>query len=191
VSYTTDSFDDKITTLLMAGGVGFVPTDTIYGLSARALDERAVEKVHQLKKRDSHKPLIALISDIKMLDLLSISANQAKLAEKYWPGQLSVILSALTTPLWLQLGTKTLAVRWPKHQDLISLIDKIGPIVSTSANLQGDPPVNSVAEAKQVFNNQLDFYVDVGELNNQPSTLAIIKNGKLEVVRQGAVKIDQ
>jgi L-threonylcarbamoyladenylate synthase len=189
VSYITDNFDDEILRLLKQGKAGLLPSDTIYGLSAKALDEAAVGRIHKIKSRDSGKPLIVLISDLKMLDLLSIPTGQAQAAQKYWPASLSVILPS-EAPEFLTRGTGSLAVRMPDQPDLARLIDKVGPIVSTSANLEGEAPVRNIAEARKVFGNKLDFYVDAGELDNPPSTLALIDNGKLKVVRQGAVKID-
>lgn len=174
--------------MLKQDQVGLLPSDTIYGLSARALDEAAVERIHKIKGRDSGKPLIVLISDLKMLDLLSISVDQVKLVEKYWPGALSVIFTS-DAPEFLTRGTGSLAVRMPDSPDLTALINQVGPLVSTSANLEGEAPARNVAEAKAVFGGQLGFYVDAGELNNPPSTLVVINSGKLKVVRQGAVKI--
>ena len=191
MSYVTDRFDERVVELLQNGGVGLLPSDTIYGLSCRALDQTAVEKVHRLKDRDAGKPFIDLISDIKMLDLLSISKDQAEAVAKYWPGPLSVILPAPDSPEWLHRGTKTLAIRLPGYPKLQDLIRKVGPIISTSANLQGQPPVNNVKQARTIFGEDLDFYVDVGPLDNPPSTLAVIRNGELAAVRQGAVKINE
>lgn len=186
----TDGFDQKVIELLKNGGVGLLPSDTIYGLSCRALDKKAVERVRILKGRDAGKPFIILISDIKMLDLLSISENQAEAVKQYWPGAVSAILQAANSSDWLQRGTQSLAVRLPDYLELRNLIRQVGPIVSTSANLQGQPPVSSAREAQKIFGDKLDFYVDVGELNKPPSTLAIIEDDKLKVVRQGAVKIN-
>ena len=189
MAYTTDSFDDEIVQRLKQGKAGLLPTDTIYGLSTRALDQTAVEYVHKLKRRDSSKPLIVLISDVKMLDLLSISVDQAGIAKDYWPGPLSIVFQAPGAPAWLRASDGSLAVRLPDHHELRVLIDKTGPLVSTSANLQGEQPVGSAKEAKELFGHRLDFYVDAGELDNPPSTLAVIENGELVVIRQGALKI--
>jgi len=189
VSYVTDSFEDKVVQLLRQGGAGLLPTDTIYGLSCKALDEAAVGRIHKLKDRSAQKPFITLISDVKMLDLLSISTGQARIAEKYWPGPLSVILAS-RAPNFLTFGTASLAVRMPDSPDLAKLISKVGPIISTSANLEGEQPVQSVPAAQKLFGDKLDFYVNAGNLDNPSSTLAVIKDGKLDVVRQGAVKID-
>jgi len=190
VSYVTDSFDEEIVRLLRRGGVGLLPTDTIYGLSCMALDQAAVERIRSLKSRSAGKPFIILISDIKMLDLLSISPEQAKITEQYWPGPLSIILSS-QAPDFLTLGTASLAVRMPDSPNLTELISSIGPITSTSANLEGEQPVQSLPAAQKLFGDKLDFYVNAGNLDNPPSTLAEIKDGKLEVVRQGAAKIDK
>lgn len=190
MSYITDGFDDEVAALLQNGMVGVLPTDTIYGISAQALNEQAVERIHRLKLRDSGKPLIVLISDIKMLDMLSISGQEASLVGEYWPGALSLEFAASDSPFWLHRGQKHFAIRMPNHPQLLSLIDKVGPIVSTSVNLQAQQSVDSIHEAKNIFGEQLDFYVDVGQLNNLPSTIAVIEEGRIKVVRPGAVKIN-
>jgi L-threonylcarbamoyladenylate synthase len=82
-----------------------------------------------------------------------------------------------------------LAVRVPDNFELRNLIKKTGPIVSTSANLRGQEPAKTVKEARKYFGDRLDFYVDAGHLDSQPSTLVKIENNKLKVVRQGAYEI--
>ena len=185
----TDSFDEEVVKLLQAGGAGLLPSDTVYGLSCRALDRAAVERLHKLKNRGADKPFIVLISDIKMLDLLSIPPGSADLVKRYWPGPLSVVFNS-AAPDFLARGTGSLAVRLPNYPKLLELIDKTGPLISTSANFRGEKTVKSVAEAERLFGDRLDFYVDAGELDNPPSTLARINDAKLEIIRPGAVKID-
>lgn len=191
MSYLTDRFDQTVVKLLMSGAVGFMPSDTIYGLSCRALDEVAVERLRSLKGKASSAPLIVLIANIEMLDLLSIDKSQAVAADGYWPGPLSLEFAAPDSPAWLHRGTGHFAIRLPKSAALTDLIEQTGPLVSTSANLHGGRPAISRAEAERTFGHKLDFYVDAGRLDNPPSTLAVIKNGRLKVVRPGAVKIKQ
>ena len=124
-----------------------------------------------------------------MLDLLSISTGQAELVKDYWPGPLSMEFNTPNAPQWLHHGANHFAIRQPNYPELLSLIDKVGPIISTSANLQGQAPAISAEQALKIFNQKLDFYVDVGVINNKPSTLVVVDNGKLNVVREGAVKI--
>lgn len=189
MTYHTNSLDNKIIELLKSGAVGLLPSDTIYGISARALDRQAVERIHKLKGREGHKPLIVLISDIEQLVMLGLNHKHADHVKKYWPGALSIEFDAKNAPGWLHRGGFHFAVRMPDFSELRELIRKVGPIVSTSANLQGQPPAQSVAEAKKYFNELLDFYVDAGGLSGQPSTLVQIVEDKLQVVRQGAVTI--
>lgn len=166
-----------------------MPSDTIYGLSCQALNESAVQRLHKIKARDKNKPFVVLISELKMLDLLGVSYNKVITAERYWPGSLSVIFPAPKAPVWLHRGTKTLAVRQPGNKDLRDLIDIVGPLISTSANPEDRPPASSVAEAKVYFSEQLDFYVDIGKREATVSTLVRAENGKLVVVRKGALEI--
>lgn len=169
-----------------------MPADTIYGLSARALDESAVEKVHALKQRDAGKPCIVLISNNTQLLELGVVPPPRLVTDKYWPGALSIECDAKSAPAWLHRGTNAFAVRLPDYPELQKLIDQVGPIISTSANLQGEPPINSVAEAREKFGESLDFYVDIGDRGQRAaSTLIAIRNGQPEVIRQGALIIDE
>jgi L-threonylcarbamoyladenylate synthase len=189
MSYYTNRLDEHVVEMLKNGAVGLLPSDTIYGLSAVALNKEAVERIHELKDRDYNKPLIVLIASMEQLNSLGLNKEQAEQAQNYWPGPLSVIFKSSDIPEWLQLGNASLAVRMPDKDELRDLIAITGPIVSTSANLQGEKPAESVEEAKKYFNDYLDFYVDVGELNGQSSTLVKIENSQLKVVRQGVYKL--
>jgi L-threonylcarbamoyladenylate synthase len=190
VSYISNKIDDKIIELLKGGGVGLLPTDTIYGLSALALNEKAVGRVHELKQRDDGKPLVVLIGELKQLSELGLPLAHAELVKDHWPAPLSMIFESSNIPEWLHKKTRSLAVRLPKHNDLIELIKKVGPVVSTSVNPQSMKPATSAEEAKKYFGNRLDFYVDAGKINGQPSTLAKIENGKIEIIRQGAYEFN-
>jgi L-threonylcarbamoyladenylate synthase len=191
MSYKTFEFDREVARLLIMGGVGVLPTDTVYGLSAQALNKNAVEKVHKLKDRSEHKPFIILISNLEMLDLLSITQIPIAMVNKYWPGPLSVIMDAPEAPAWLSLGSQSLAIRLPAHKQLLALIDQVGPLVSTSANIENQPVVRSVSEAEDIFGDQLDFYVDQGPASEaNPSTIVKFNKNKLEVLRHGDIKIN-
>jgi L-threonylcarbamoyladenylate synthase len=188
MSYYAKKIDEKVIEFLRDGRIGLLPTDTIYGLSASALSKDAVEQVHELKERDN-RPLIVLIANIEQLGKLGINQERAEKADKYWPAPISVIFESPNIPEWLSMGTASLAVRVPDNFELRNLIKKTGPIVSTSANLRGQEPAKTVKEARKYFGDRLDFYVDAGHLDSQPSTLVKIENNKLKVVRQGAYEI--
>ncbi len=166
-----------------------MPSDTIYGLSCRALDEQAVSRIYELKKRDFKKPNIVLIAHLGQLADLRVDEKQAELVEEYWPGPLSLEFKAPDAPGWLHRGTKAFAIRMPASEELRELILEVGPIISTSANIQGENPAKSAQEAMAYFGEGLDFIVDVGIISNPPSTLVVERDGKLVVEREGAIKI--
>lgn len=189
MAYKTRSLDKEITRLLLAGGVGVLPTDTVYGLSGRAMDKTAVAKLYKLKNRPAGKPFIILISDESQLAQLGINRADAAAALRYWPGRLSLICTAKGSPVWLQPHDHTIAVRCPDLPALAKLISITGPLISTSVNKHKADPATTIAEAEKYFKNKLDFYVDAGKLSGKPSTIVKVISGKLVVIRPGAVTI--
>ncbi len=178
--------------VLKEGGVGVLPTDTLYGLSASVFKPEAVEKIYKLKGKDASKPLIILINSFEDLATLGIKIDPTKeeILRKIWPGAISVILPCDNNDLeYLHRGTRTLAVRLPNKPDLIEFLQQTGPIISTSVNATNQPPASTIAEAKNYFGDQVNFYLDAGPLAGAPSTLISLVNDKVEILRQGAVQI--
>jgi len=181
----------KLVGIIKKGGVGVIPTDTIYGLVGKALSRKTVEKVYQLKQRDPKKPLIILIGKTDDLKLLGVKLDKdtKKILQKYWPGKVSIILPCPHKKFsYLHRGTRTLAFRLPSHPNLVNLLKKTGPLIAPSANPEAKEPAKTIKEAKKYFGEKIDFYVDVGRLESLPSTLILIKDQKIEVLRQGEVK---
>lgn len=189
MSYFTDRFDEKVVELLRSGAIGFMPTDTVYGLSACAINQTAVEKIYRLKQRDDHKPCIILLANVDQATDMNIDPINFEPVSKFWPAPLSFIVPAEQSPEYLHRGTKTLAIRMPDSEELRELILKTGPLVSTSANVQDEPVAHTHQRAKEIFGDSLDFYIDAGELNTDPSTIAKLENGQLKIIRQGAWQI--
>ncbi len=181
--------DKKIIEKIKQGGVGVLPTDTLYGLVGSALSKKAVERIFQLKKRDPSKPLIILIADIDDLELFGINLPEGE--PRFWPGAVSIILQCPRTSIsFLHRGTKTLAFRLPKPKWLRDLLRKTGPLVAPSANLEDEKPAQTIEQAKNYFGNKVDFYVDAGKLTGLPSTLIKIdKKGRVEILRQGSTEV--
>lgn len=182
----------EVIPFLKNGEIGVIPTDTLYGLIASAMDPEAVERIYRVRGRDEGKPCIALISDqsdIERFFGLSLSGLATKLAEM-WPGKVSVILPCPDAKwAYLHRGTKTIAFRVPDKSDLRELLRETGPLIAPSANPQGMPPAKTIEEAEGYFGDDADFYVDGGTLDSEPSTVVRFTDGKLSVVRKGAVKI--
>jgi L-threonylcarbamoyladenylate synthase len=182
----------QIIELLRSGQIGVLPTDTIYGIHTSVFHPESVEKIYKIIKRDLDKPLIILISSLNDLAIFKIKLDPKtyNLLGKYWPGKISIILPVKEESLkYLHRGKKSLAFRIPADPHLKNFLEKTGPLVSTSANPQGAKPAKTIEEAEKYFGDQLDFYVNAGPLESEPSTLVEIKNAQPHILREGAVKL--
>jgi len=178
---------DQVVDKIKNGGVGIIPTDTMYGIVASTTDITAIEKVYELRHRDTKKRCIVLISSLNELDLFKVvlNENSKKILNQLWPGPFSIDLPVSDADFpHLTRGSGGLAFRFPNNQNLIDFIKQTGPIIAPSANTEGDRPAENLDEAKAYFPN-LDFYVDGGVLENNPSTVVSIVDGKIKVWRQG------
>ena len=177
--------------ILKAGGIGVLPTDTIYGLVGCALDRKAVERIYVAKKRAPAKPCIVLISEIADLQKFGVAPDAATSAvlRKLWPAPVSIILPCDRADFeYLHRGTKTLAFRLPADVGLRELLVGTGPLIAPSANPEGLSPAKTINEARDYFNGNVDFY-EQGTTHEAPSTLVSIVGGKVSVLREGSVSI--
>jgi L-threonylcarbamoyladenylate synthase len=181
--------DSDVVAALQAGAVGVLPTDTLYGLVCRAADQAAVMRLYALKARD-HKPGTLIAANIDQLVELGIPRRYLVPVQQFWPGAVSV-----ETPHhidYLTQSTGRQGIRIPDHPDLLALLTKTGPLQTTSANQPGEPPSTTIAEAQHYFGDSVDFYVDGGDLSNRlPSTIIRIVDDAIEVIREGAVKVEE
>ena len=183
--------DSKIIDLLKQGKVGVLPTDTIYGLVCRAANETAVERLYSLKRRE-HKPGTVIAASIEQLVELGVPRRYLKAVEQFWPNPISIIIPCGENLKYLHLGKYGLAIRIPKDEVLSKLLKQTGPLLTSSANHPGEPPANTIKEAQAYFKDEVDFYVDGDNLSQRsPSTIIRIVDDEIEVIREGAVKIDE
>ena len=181
---------DSAKELLKPGVVAVIPTDTVYGLAARASDIAAVEKLYALKSREN-KPGTLIAANLDQLVELGLKKRYLTAVEQFWPGPVSVIIPSADPKLeYLHQGKASLAVRLPDDKNLIALLKETGPLVTSSANQPGEKPAETVEEAREYFGDQVDSYEDGGDLSGrQPSTIIRIVDDAIEVLREGAVKI--
>jgi L-threonylcarbamoyladenylate synthase len=183
--------DPALIRCLQKGGVVVIPTDTLYGVVARAADEEAVKRVYRVRGRAPSKPCIILVADRSdITDNQLWTPAHRKIADTHWPGALSLVAPTKHTRKYLHRGTQTLAYRVPAREDLRRLLALTGPLVAPSANPEGNPPATTLQEAQAYFGTYVDGYVDGGVMTGHaPSTLVTIVSGKPKILRQGAVKL--
>lgn len=158
---------------IKSGKIGVIPTDTVYGLVADAMQPVGIERIYTIKNRSADKPFIILINDIRQLRQFNIvlSAAQSVSLTKLWQNPVSVILPCPHNAFhYLHRGYESLAFRLPTTIWLKDLIQLTGPIVATSANVSGQAASQDLNEIKKLLAG-LDFYLE-GVTNTEPSRLA-------------------
>ena len=179
---------------IMRGGVIAFPTDTLYGLGCSLFDVAAVELVGRLKRRGAGMAFISLIPDPSQADGLAsgISPVARKLIRQFWPGPLSLIFHAAPlVPVAVRGAGGTIALRCPKDTLSHALLARFGgPVVSSSANLSGQPPAASAEEVVGYFGNQLDLVLDGGPRRGAlPSTLVDVSEPRPKLLRRGELDV--
>ena len=183
-------FSQATALLATAGTVGVLPTDTVYGLVARASDQAAVKRLYALKLRE-HKPGTIIAASIEQLVELGIKRRYLTAVSQYWPGAVSVVIPCGPELNYLHQAKGSLAVRIPDDSALRQLLEATGPLLTSSANDPGTPTANTLAEARRYFADRVDFYEDGGDLSqHQPSTVIRVVDDAIEVLRPGAVTIE-
>jgi L-threonylcarbamoyladenylate synthase len=177
---------NEIAQLLRAGKVLLMPTDTIYGLHALATDQAAVDRIAEMKGREDTKPFIVLASSIDQLTEIGIEAeiDLLRRLDAIWPAPLTAILP-LRQPIPPSRGTSTLAVRIPALPWLRDLVTRTGPLVSTSANRSGEPPVASPSALARELQNAVDAVVDGGPRTGEPSAILDLTGTEPRFIREG------
>ena len=153
--------------LLRAGQVVALPTETVYGLAANALDADAVAKIYEIKGRPAHNPIIIHVADVDMAQrcVTSWPAAAAQLAQSFWPGPLTLVLPrAKNIPDIVTAGGETVGVRWPSHPFIQAVIRECGfPLAAPSANPSNEiSPTNASHVAKKLA-GKIPLVVDGGQ----------------------------
>lgn len=190
--YKTDSLaSDELIRLVQNGAVGVLPTDTLYGLVCAASNQEAVARLYELKSCDK-KPGTLIAASIQQLVDLGIPRRYLTAVEHFWPNPISVVIPSLPQLAYLDLGKMSLAVRIPSEGSITTLLNKTGPLVTTSANTPGTHPAKDIVEAERYFGEKVDFYVDGGDLDQRiGSTIIRVVDDAVEVLRQGAVTVNE
>lgn len=180
--------DETVAEILRSGGVGVLPTDTLYGVVASALNPEAVSRVYELKRRNPAKPCIVLISDIEAIEEFGVilSNELRERLQSYWPGPNSIILPTIDeTFSYLTRDTEGIAFRVPDDDGLREFLRISGPLIAPSANIEGDAPATTISAARAYFGDDVDFYVDAGKREGKASTLIVFdEEGVPKILRE-------
>ena len=183
----------KAIDIIKEGGLIVFPTDTVYGIGCNPFDEKAVERLFQVKKRDKDKPIPILVSSRKKAEEIAEFGNFAKkIARQHWPGALTLVLPAkANVPPMLRGRGDSVGIRIPNHPLALLLIRATGGyLTGTSANLSGKKPACTSEEAKKQLGGKVDMILDGGRCAiGVSSTVAEVTSNRPRILRQGTVKL--
>ena len=177
---------------LTRGCVIGIPTDTLYGLAADPFNLAAVEEIYRVKGRPETRALPLLVNSLDQARLLAreITGMFSKLAQEFWPGALTLVVSAsYSLPLKVTANTGRIAVRWPRSHVVARLIAEFdGPITGTSANISGFPACSSAEQVMKQLGERLPLVLDTGDTGAAlPSTIVELQDASWKMIREGAI----
>ena len=178
----------KVVEVYEKGGVIAFPTDTVYGLGCDPFNSNSTSKIFELKNRDGGKKFpILSISKNELEKIVEFTPDAEKIAERFWPGQVTLLL-----PIRKEVSNKIenngkLAVRIPGNECILSILEQCKLIVGTSANISGEKSILNSKELKERL-PEVDVLVDGGKIvSSGESTIIDFDNGELKIIREGSI----
>ncbi|MBV7327696.1 threonylcarbamoyl-AMP synthase [Chloroflexi bacterium TSY] len=182
--------------LLSENQVIVAPTDTVYGLMCRFDRSEAIECLYTIKKRPKEKAIPVLLGNIEQLPQvvrIPLAPVVNQFVEEFWPGPLTVVLTASSgLPAILTAGQSSVAVRIPQHCALRHLLDEVGPLAATSANISGQPETHTAAEVSAQLGQSVPLILDGGISSPNPASTIVdfstLQEGKPRILRPGLLQ---
>ena len=180
---------EQLAAALEKGAVGVFPTDTVYGIGTGALAQKGIDEIYALKKRPKTAPLQIMTSSAdRALDLAKFSQPALRLARRFWPGALTLVLPPSDKSKDLARGFAGLGIRVPKYNLLEALLDAMStPMAMTSANLHGQPVWTQETPVVKAFDGKVDFIVLGGTLSPTASSVVDCCGKQPVLLREGQI----
>ncbi|MFO7982510.1 MAG: L-threonylcarbamoyladenylate synthase [Desulfuromonadales bacterium] len=173
---------------LKQGGVIAYPTDTTYGIGCDIFNKKGVKRIYQIKQREAKKPFSFICADLSDVSNYAKVSNFAfKTMRRHLPGPYTFILeSSRVVPDLLTTKQKTVGIRIPDNPIALAIVRELGhPLVTTSANISGSDVMHEPGLIQDELGRQLDYVIDGGILQGDPSTVISLVDDKVEVLREG------
>ncbi len=181
----------KVVATLQSGGIAIFPTETVYGIGASVFSPAGIKRIYALKGREHRKPLALLVASLEAaVPLLETIPKEAwTLADRYWPGPLTLVFKASPLGRLVTGGLATIGVRIPDHPVALSILKTVGiPLATTSVNRSGNEPAISGRGAAKLFGSRVDCLIDAGPCRIRTASSVIdLSHYPFLVIREGAV----
>lgn len=187
---------DTAADIIRAGGLVAVPTETVYGLAGNGLDAAAVERIYEVKGRPAIKPLALMVPGADAMERYceDVPAQAKTLANKYWPGPLTIIMKSKDiVPDIVRAGGDTVGLRCPDHALTLKALKAAGvPFAAPSANPSGEPSPKNAGKVIEYFDGKIDAIIDGGECGiGTESTIIDMSRTPYRILRLGALNEDE
>lgn len=187
---------DTAADIIRAGGLVAVPTETVYGLAGNGLDAAAVERIYEVKGRPAVKPLALMVPGADAMERYceDVPAQAKTLANKYWPGPLTIIMESKDiVPNIVRAGGDTVGLRCPDHALTLKALKAAGvPFAAPSANPSGEPSPKNAGKVIEYFDGKIDAIIDGGECGiGTESTIIDMSRTPYRILRLGALNEDE
>ena len=183
---------DKIIELLNRGGLLAMPTDTVFGLACM-MDEKAIARVYEAKGRSFDKPLPMMCSSKKMIsEVAKISEEAEKIIDRFMPGALTIVFAKKGTVAdYITNGRKTIGIRMPDDDFILSLIEKLGkPLMVTSANISGNGSLIRWEDVLSAMDGKIEGIICEDARGDKASTIIDV-SGDLRLLREGPLSFNE
>lgn len=177
----------------LVGKIICFPTDTVYGVGCILGDNEALNKIYELKNRDLSKPLAILVpSSESIMPFIKECPLIAKdLMDKYWPGALTIIFNKKENCCdEFTRGLSTIGFRMPNSKIALTVLEKFGPLATTSVNISNNPPINNLNQIIEHFGDKIDYIIEDKEIVSEvSSTIIDVSKESPIILRQGNIKL--
>ena len=180
--------------VLNKGGLVAFPTDTVYGVGALVFDGKAVESIYTAKDRPIEKAIPVLIGDMEDMETIGMDIPEIayRLASRFWPGPLTVVIPKKPTLPESVSATATVGVRVPDHEVARALLRAAGPMAVTSANISGRPGPSTAEEVFTQLGGRIDLIIDGGTTPGGVASTVIDSTGhELKILREGPISLEE
>ncbi len=180
--------------LLLRGQAVAFPTDTVYGVGALLNNSRAIKQLYRIKGRDAAKAIAVLVSDPGELESITggLSEKAARLAQKFWPGALTLVVAAHPNLPANLSPLPTVGVRMPDHPQALALLKLAGPLAVTSANISGAPSSVTAQEVFEQIGSLIPLILDGGRApGGASSTVVDCTAETVSILRAGPISAEQ
>ena len=179
----------EVCDIIAHDGVAAFPTETVYGLGIKYGSKQALDKLMEAKNRDYSKAITLMVANKQDIETYAyVNEDAKKIIEAFMPGMITLVFRKKESvdPLMTN-GKETIGIRIPDHEDVLSLLQKVGPMLVTSANLSNHPNTTCTKEVLEQLDGRIDIVVDGKTSDNIASTVIDVSQDEIKILREGKI----